>query len=110
MALLASLLRAVVERRARVVILDVTGVRTMDADVLHHLGRAASAVRLMGAGCVLTGINAGIARTLVRVGADLTGIEVRRTLAASLAYAMRAAVTHSTAQARTRGDGGQPDR
>jgi len=86
-----ALLRAVVERRARVVILDVTGARTMDADIVQHLSRAAAAVRLMGAGCVLTGISAGVARTLVRVGADLTGIEVRRTLADGLGFAMRAA-------------------
>ncbi|HEV3469449.1 MAG TPA: STAS domain-containing protein [Pyrinomonadaceae bacterium] len=87
----AALLRAVVERRARVVILDVTGARTLDADVVHHLGRAAAAVHLMGTECVLTGISALVARTLVRVGADLTGIEVRRTLADGLGVALRAA-------------------
>ena len=86
-----ALLRAVIERRARVVILDITGVRTLDADVVQHLSRAAAAVRLMGACCVLTGISAGVARTLVRVGADLTGIEVRRTLADGLGFAMREA-------------------
>jgi rsbT co-antagonist protein RsbR len=58
----------------------------MDADVLHHLGRAAAAVRLMGAECVLTGISAGVAQTLVRVGADLSGVEVRRTLADGLQF------------------------
>jgi PAS domain S-box-containing protein len=87
----AALLRAVVERRARVVILDVTGARTMDGAVVRHLTGAAAAVRLMGAGCVLTGINAFVARTLVLVGAELTGVEVRRTLADGLAYAMSAA-------------------
>ncbi|HYO62822.1 MAG TPA: STAS domain-containing protein [Pyrinomonadaceae bacterium] len=96
--LTGALLNAVVERRARVVILDVTGVRTLDADVIQHLGRAAAAVRLMGAGCVLTGIGAGVARTLVRSGADLTGIELRRTLADGLVYAIRAA--HTPADAR----------
>ena len=85
----AALLGATVERHARVVIIDITGVRTMDADVVHHLGRTAAAVRLTGAGCVLTGINASVARTLVRVGADLTGIEVRRTLADGLRFALR---------------------
>lgn len=87
----AALLGAVVGRRARVVILDVTGVRALDADVVQHLTRAAGAVRLMGAECILTGIGAGVARTLVRAGIDLTGIEVRRTLADGLAYALRAA-------------------
>jgi anti-anti-sigma regulatory factor len=85
----AALLRAVVARQARVVILDVTGARRMDADAVHHLTRAASAVRLMGAECVLTGIGADVARTLVRAGTELTGTQVRRTLADGLALAMR---------------------
>ncbi|HZI18338.1 MAG TPA: STAS domain-containing protein [Pyrinomonadaceae bacterium] len=86
----AALLRAVVERRARVVIIDVTGSRSMDSDVVRHLGGAAAAVRLMGAGCVLTGITAAVARTLVLSGAELSGIEVRRTLADGLAFALGA--------------------
>jgi len=84
----SALLRAVVERRARFVILDVTGVGSMDADAVHYLTRAAAAVRLMGAECILTGIGANVARTLVRMGADLTGVEVRRTLADGLNFAI----------------------
>jgi PAS domain S-box-containing protein len=83
----ASLLRAVSERRTRVVILDVTGSRSMGADVVRHLTSTAAAVRLMGAECVLTGISAGVARTLVKVDADLSGVEVRRTLADGLKFA-----------------------
>ncbi len=79
-----ALLRAVVERHARVVILDVTGARSMGADVVQHLSRAGAAVRLMGAECVLTGIGASVARTLVSAGADLSGVVVRRTLADGL--------------------------
>ena len=85
----SALLRAVVARQARVVILDVTGSRKMDADAVQHLTRAASAVRLMGADCILTGISADMARTLVRAGMELAGTQVRRTLADGLALAMR---------------------
>ncbi|HWS55809.1 MAG TPA: STAS domain-containing protein [Pyrinomonadaceae bacterium] len=85
-----ALLRAVAGRRARVVILDVTGSRSLDAAVVVHLTRAAAAVRLMGAECILTGIGAGVARTLVRTGVDLTGVELRRTLADGLGSAVRA--------------------
>jgi len=85
----SALLSAVISRQARVVILDVTGARKMDADAVQHLTRAASAVRLMGADCVLTGINADMARTLVRAGTELSGTQVRRTLADGLALAMR---------------------
>src|SRR5919107_800198 len=77
------------KREARVVILDVTGSRKMDADAVQYLTRAASAVRLMGAECVLTGISADMARTLVRAGTELSGTQVRRTLADGLALAMR---------------------
>ena len=84
-----ALLRAVVARRARVAILDVTGARKMDADAVQHLTRAASAVRLMGAECVITGIGAETARTLVGAGIGLTDVEVRRTLADGLALAIQ---------------------
>jgi anti-anti-sigma regulatory factor len=87
----AAVLGAVVARQARVVILDVTGARKMDADAVQHLTRAASAVRLMGAECIITGIGADTARTLVRAGIELSGTHVRRTLADGLAFAMRAA-------------------
>ena len=86
----AALLNAVVARRARVVILDVTGARTMDAGIVRRLTRVAAAVRLMGAECILTGIGAEVARTLVRAGIALTGIELRRTLADGLNSALRA--------------------
>jgi PAS domain S-box-containing protein len=85
----SALLRAVVERRARYVILDVTGVRALDADAARYLTRAAVAVRLLGAECILTGIGGNVARMLVQTGADLTGVEVRRTLADGLGYAIR---------------------
>ena len=84
--MISALLHAVVERRARVVILDVTGARSVGADVAQHLTRAGAAVRLLGAECVLTGIGANFARTLVSVGADLSGVEVRRTLADGLRF------------------------
>jgi len=61
----AAMLRAVVARQARVVILDVTGARRMDADAVQHLTNAASAVRLMGAECIITGIGAEIGRAHV---------------------------------------------
>jgi len=87
--MMAALLRAVIDRRARVVIIDLTGARAMDSDVVRHLSDAAAAVRLMGAECVLTGIGASFARTLVRAGVELTGVEVRRTLADGLVFAMQ---------------------
>jgi rsbT co-antagonist protein RsbR len=60
----------------------------MDADVVRLLTNVAAAVRLMGAECILTGVGANIARTLVREGIELGGLEVRRTLADGLGLAL----------------------
>lgn len=85
-----AVLRAAVERRARFVILDVTGVRSLDTDVVRRLTNAAAAVRLVGAECVLTGVSAEVAQTLVQLGAELRGVEVRRSLADGLRHALAA--------------------
>jgi anti-anti-sigma regulatory factor len=84
-----ALLRAVVGRQARAAIIDVTGARALDAAAVRHLTAAAAAVGVMGAECILTGIGGDIARLLVRSGAELSGVRVRRTLADGLRHALR---------------------
>ena len=66
-----SLLRTLKARRARVVILDVTGVPTMDTRVANHLLRTVDAARMMGATAIITGISVDVARSLVTLGIDL---------------------------------------
>jgi GAF domain-containing protein len=75
------------ERRARAVILDLTGLRHADAEVAGALLRAASALRLLGTEAILTGMRAEIARTLVDLGADLGQVVIRGTLQSGIAYA-----------------------
>ena len=86
-----ALLSATVERRAQVVILDITGVRTIDAHVVQRLVQAVSAISLLGADCILTGVSAHVAQTLVHLGADISGIQTRRRLADGLQYALEIA-------------------
>jgi len=86
---LATLLEGVVEHRARTVIVDVTGVPEIDAQVAHAILQAARAVGLLGAGVILTGMQSAIARTLVDLGADLGGIATRGTLRSGIAIALR---------------------
>ncbi|HSO00661.1 MAG TPA: STAS domain-containing protein, partial [Candidatus Nanopelagicales bacterium] len=84
-----TLLAGLSERKAQVAILDVTGVRRVDAQVAEGLMRVARAARLLGAEVMLTGIGAEVARTLVELGADLGDIATSLHLQAGIARAMR---------------------
>jgi rsbT co-antagonist protein RsbR len=66
-----ALLEAVRSRRARVVVMDVTGVAAVDTKVANHLIQTMSAARLMGAAVIVTGLSAEVAQTLVMLGVDL---------------------------------------
>jgi anti-anti-sigma factor len=69
-----TLLAAIRERRARAVVMDVTGVPLVDSKVAKHLAQTCEAARLMGATVLITGISPEIAMTLVTIGAELTGV------------------------------------
>lgn len=84
------LLTGVSESRARVAIIDITGVRTLDTLAANALTNAAQALRLLGVEPVLTGIRAEVAQTLVSLGVPLAGIVTRSTLQSGIAYANRA--------------------
>lgn len=79
-----ALLRAVVDRAARCAIIDITGIDIMDTGTADHFVRMAKSVKLLGADCVLTGINPHIARTLVQMDVQLTGITTFRSLRTAL--------------------------
>jgi len=66
-----QLLRAIRANRAKVVVIDITGVPAMDADVANHLVRTVDASRLQGAKVIVTGLSPEIAQTLVTIGVDL---------------------------------------
>jgi rsbT co-antagonist protein RsbR len=53
------------------VVIDITGVATVDVTVANHLVQAVEASRLMGASAILTGLSSKIAQTLVDLGVDL---------------------------------------
>src|SRR6476660_2874493 len=69
-----QLLRAIRNNRARVVVIDITGVPSVDANVANHLLQTVDATRLMGASVIVTGLSSEIALTLVTIGVDLTKI------------------------------------
>lgn len=67
----ASLLASIRSDRARVVIIDLTGVPAVDSAVANHLLMAAKAARLLGATAIITGLSTVNAETLARLGVDL---------------------------------------
>jgi rsbT co-antagonist protein RsbR len=67
-----QLLRGIRSNRAKVVVVDITGVPTIDQTVANHLVKTVEASRLMGASVIITGLSAEIAQTLVTIGVDLS--------------------------------------
>jgi rsbT co-antagonist protein RsbR len=66
-----QLLGAIQTNRARVVVIDITGVASVDETVANHLVQTVEAARLMGASAVITGLSSKIAQTIVDLGVDL---------------------------------------
>lgn len=69
-----QLLHSVRSSRAKMVVIDVTGVPSVDTKVANHLVQTVEAARLMGAVSIVTGIAPDIAQTMVRLGIDLMRI------------------------------------
>jgi rsbT co-antagonist protein RsbR len=67
-----QLLGAIRSSRAKVVVIDITGVADIDLTVANHIVQAVEAARLMGASAIITGMSSKIAQTLVDLGVDLS--------------------------------------
>ncbi len=86
-----TLLTRIVETGSELAIIDITGVPTVDTLVAQHLLKTVTAIRLMGADCIISGIRPQIAQTIVHLGIDLQGITTKSTLADALQLAMKKA-------------------
>ena len=67
-----QLLGAIQSSRAKVVVIDITGVAAIDLTVANHIVQTVEAARLMGASAIITGLSSEIAQTLVDLGVDLS--------------------------------------
>jgi rsbT co-antagonist protein RsbR len=101
-----QLLSAIQANRARVVVIDITGVAAIDRVVANHLVQTVEAARLMGAGTIITGLSSKIAQTLVDLGVDLAMMKTVGDLQGGLEEAERllgrrldGALTDQTTQA-----------
>jgi rsbT co-antagonist protein RsbR len=86
--LMDELLLAIQRHQASVVIIDITGVSLVDTAVANSLIQSTQAAALLGAHCVLVGISAAVARTIVHLGVDLSQMTTRRDLQAGIAFAL----------------------
>jgi len=84
-----SLLQRIVETGSEIAIIDITGVFTVDTVVAQHLLKTVTAIRLMGAECIISGIRPQIAQTIVHLGVDLHGVITKANLSDALALAMK---------------------
>ncbi|WP_437306227.1 AAA family ATPase [Sorangium sp. So ce388] len=87
--MIESAMTGVAASSARVVIVDITGVKTVDTNVAGRLMSLAKAVGLLGSRAILTGLRPAVAQSLAALGVELGSIETRANLKAGIAYAMR---------------------
>ncbi len=84
-----SLLQTIVDTESEIAIIDITGVPTVDTLVAQHLLKTVTAIRLMGADCIISGVRPQIAQTIVHLGVDLQGVTTKATLADALSVALK---------------------
>jgi rsbT co-antagonist protein RsbR len=86
--IMESLLSAITESQADLVIVDITGVPLVDTGVAHYLLQTTRAARLVGAHVVLVGIGSEIAQTVVQLGVDLSDVTIHANLQLGIEYAL----------------------
>lgn len=86
--ILEALLGGASRHRARVAIIDITGVRTLDTYGAETLVRAAQGLRLLGSTAVVTGLRPAIAQTLVSMGVDFGSLLTRSTFQDGIVFAL----------------------
>jgi rsbT co-antagonist protein RsbR len=86
--IMRALLGGISEYRARVAILDITGVPVVDSGVADHLNHTIQAARLKGAHAIVTGISDSVAETIVDLGIDWSQVETLADLQSGLIAAL----------------------
>ena len=88
-AMAATLLASISELRARMAIIDVTGLPAIDPRLGAALMETATACRMLGATPIMAGIRPDAAQTLVSLGLDLAGITTVTNLQSGVEHALR---------------------
>lgn len=86
--LMGDVLDAITKSRASQIIIDITGVPFVDSNVANSLLKTVQAARLLGVECMLVGISAEVAQTLVHLGAELGAVRTYSSLETGLNHAL----------------------
>ncbi len=86
--IMRTVLQGISQHRAKVIILDVTGVAVMDTGIVNHLNKTIQAARLKGARTIVTGISNAVAEAIVDLGIDWGAVETLRDLQTGLRIAL----------------------
>lgn len=89
MLVMEALLNRIAKEHAKAVVIDLTGVKSIDSQVSHHLIQMVRAVQLMGSDAILTGIRPEIARALISLNIDMSNVTTRASLSDGLKEAFR---------------------
>jgi rsbT co-antagonist protein RsbR len=92
-SMMEMLLQAIVQSASTVTILDLTGVAEVDAESASHVLSIVHAAGLLGSECLVSGIRAQIATTLVELGVSTENMRTFGTLSAALAHALKDRIT-----------------
>ena len=87
--IMAAILGKIGETRARVFIMDISGVAVVDSAVANHLIKITKATRLMGCTSLVSGVSPAIAQTIVHLGINVDEIRTTATLRDALEQAFR---------------------
>lgn len=97
-----TLLNTIVQTKASLVLIDITGIQVMDTRVVDHFLRMARSIRLLGSRCVLSGVHPNVSQTIVHMGLDLTGIETHRSMRDALRHFVGVRAVQSAAEVEGR--------
>ena len=86
--MMEALLTRIADTGSAIAIIDITGVPTVDTLVAQHLIKTVTAIRLMGAECIISGVRPQIAQTIVHLGVDLGRVTTKANLADALSLAL----------------------
>ncbi|EGU60325.1 anti-anti-sigma regulatory factor [Vibrio nigripulchritudo ATCC 27043] len=78
--IMSAVLGKIADARAKIFIMDISGVAVVDTAVANHFIKITKATRLMGCECLVSGVSPAIAQTMVQLGINVGEVRTNATL------------------------------